>query len=288
MFEWSDDELAVRDAVRQFVDNEIRPLQDDLEHGDLPPYDVIRKFYKSFGVGELAGEAFDASLEPGSGDGSEGGSPGLDPAMQVLVTIEMVKVSMGIPASIGVSAGLTAGTINSRGTVEQRKRWARDLLTFDKVGAWAITEPDSGSDAFGGMRTTVRPAPDNPDEFVLNGQKTFITNGPYADTIVVYAKLAEPPSNPATGSGPDLRDRPVLTFVLDTGMPGLTQGKPFKKMGMHSSPTGELFFDNVRLGRDRLLDAEQGTDGRSSARANFVAERVGIASLSLGVIEECQ
>ena len=114
---------------------------------------------------------------------------------------------MGIPAAIGVSIGLAAGTINANGTVEQRKRWARDLMTFEKVGAWAITEPDAGSDAFGGMRTTVKP---DGDEFVLNGQKTFITNGPYADTIVVYAKLDD-------GSGLDRRDQPVLTFVLDTG-----------------------------------------------------------------------
>jgi alkylation response protein AidB-like acyl-CoA dehydrogenase len=181
---------------------------------------------------------------------------------------------------------MTAGTINALGSLEQRKRWVRDLLTLDKVGAWAITEPDSGSDALGGMRTTARPDPSAgsgpaADEWVLNGQKTFITNGPHADTIVVYAKLDD-------GSGTQaLRDRPVLTFVLDAGMDGLTQGKPFRKMGMHSSPTGELFFDNVRVGRDRLLEGRPGSDGRESARANFVAERFGIATFALGMIEEC-
>ena len=77
----------------------------------------------------------------------------LDPAMGVLVSSEFCRVSMGIPAAIGVSVGLAGGTINSRGSIEQRKRWARDLMTFAKVGAWAITEPDAGSDAFGGMRT---------------------------------------------------------------------------------------------------------------------------------------
>jgi len=184
---------------------------------------------------------------------------------------------MGIPAAIGVSVGLAGGTINSRGTIEQRKRWARDILTFDKIGAWAITEPDAGSDAFGGMRTTVRR---DGDEWVLKGQKTFITNGPYADTIVAYAKHDD-------GSGIDRRDQPVLSFVLDSGMPGLEQGKPFKKMGMHSSPTGQLFFDDVRLGDDRLLGSVSDGGGRESARANFVVERVGIAALALGVIEEC-
>jgi alkylation response protein AidB-like acyl-CoA dehydrogenase len=82
----------------------------------------------------------------------------------------------------------------------------------------------------------------------------------------------------------------VLPFVLDSGMPGLTQGKPFKKMGMMSSPTGELFFDNVRLTPDRLLgETEQhtGGDGRESARANFAAERLGVALMALGIINEC-
>ena len=113
---------------------------------------------------------------------------------------------MGIPAAIGVSIGLAAGTINANGTVEQRKRWARDLMTFEKVGAWAITEPDAGSDAFGGMRTTVKP---DGEDFILSGQKTFITNGPYADTIVVYAKLDDGSgTRPPRPAGADLRAGP--------------------------------------------------------------------------------
>src|ERR1700712_3852347 len=153
---------------------------------------------------------------------------------------------MGVVTGMGVSLGLTVPTIMSRGTPAQQERWVPGLVTYEKVGAWAITEPDSGSDAFGGMKTYVKR---DGDDYLLNGSKTFITNGPYADTVIVYAKLDD-------GSVADKRDRPVLTFVLDSGMPGFTQGKPFRKMGMHASPTGELFFDNVRLGRDRLLGSE--------------------------------
>ncbi|HET6153594.1 MAG TPA: acyl-CoA dehydrogenase family protein [Marmoricola sp.] len=280
MISWSDEELTIREAVRAFVDKEVRPLHEELEHGGLPPYGVIRKLFGSFGLDALAGESFDkqiAAIEAG-----DAGAPsGRDMGMASVLNIELAKVSMGISSALGVSIGLAAGTINARGTVEQRKRWARDLLTFEKVGAWAITEPDSGSDAFGGMRTTVKP---DGDEWILSGQKTFITNGPYADTMVVYAKLDD-------GSGIEKRDQPVLTFVLDAGMDGLVQGKPFKKMGIASSPTGELFFDEVRLDRSRLLDGSGSTvgatDGRDSARSNFVVERVGIATLALGVIEEC-
>jgi alkylation response protein AidB-like acyl-CoA dehydrogenase len=121
------------------------------------------------------------------------------------------------------------------------------------------------------------------DEYILNGNKTFITNGPYADTIVFYAKLDD-------GSDTPIRDRQVLTFVLDTGMPGLDQSKPFRKMGLHSSPTGELFLSDVRVGKDHLLGEteDQGAgSGRESAKGNFVTERAGLAAMSLGLIEEC-
>jgi hypothetical protein len=199
--------------------------------------------------------------------------------MGVILVKEICRVSPGFVGAFGVSLGLGASTILARGTLAQKQRWVPPLVTLEKIAAWALTEPDSGSDAFGGMKTTVRR---DGDDYLLNGQKTFITNGPHADTVVVYAKLDD-------GSTP-ARDRKILTFVLDAGLPGFTQGKPFRKMGFHSSPTGELFFDDVRLGRDRLLGESEehaGGDGRDSAKSGFVAERMGVAAMSLGIIEEC-
>ncbi|QSE90071.1 acyl-CoA/acyl-ACP dehydrogenase [Rhodococcus pseudokoreensis] len=288
MYEWSDTDLMFRDAIRGFIDKEIRPHVDKLETGELPPFDIIRKLFATFGLDEMAREALTKSLDrERSGDAASGAkeekSGGLGGAgsMGVIMNAELAGVSLGLVASLGVSLGLTAGTIRSRGTLAQKERWLPGLVTFEKVGAWAITEPDSGSDAFGGMKSYVRR---DGDDYILNGQKTFITNGPYADVIVVYAKLDE------GDASVDRRDRKVLAFVLDAGMEGLTQGAPFKKMGMNSSPTGELFFDNVRVTRDRLLgETEDGgkSDGKSSAKENFAAERIGIASLSLGIINEC-
>ncbi|WP_410653694.1 acyl-CoA dehydrogenase family protein [Amycolatopsis sp. cmx-4-54] len=279
MIEWSETELLIRDAIREFVDKEIRPHLDALESGTLPPYDIIRKMFASFGIDALARESVSKLLSKSPGSGSGGGLAfGGQEAMALIAVSELAGVSLGIVASLGVSIGLTAQTILTKGTQAQKERWLPGLATFEKVGAWAITEPDSGSDAFGGMKTSVRR---DGDEYVLNGQKTFITNGPYADTIIVYAKLDD-------GSG--VRDRKVLTFVLDKGMPGLTQGKPFKKMGMMSSPTGELFFSDVRLGRDRLLgESETGRDGDSKAevKSGFAVERIGVAALALGIINEC-
>jgi hypothetical protein len=289
MFEWSDEQVMVREAVRRWIDAEVRPQLDALEGGDLPPYDLIRKFATAFGLDSLGRASFKRHIErhraeAEGGEGPERAEGEIDvkdlggSAFSLIPVVEFCRVSPGIVTAMGVSLGLTAGTIMSRGTIEQKERWALDLLTFEKVGSWAITEPNSGSDAFGGMQATARR---DGDEYVLNGNKTFITNGPYADTIVFYCKLDE-------GNAP--RDRKILTFVLDRGMPGLEQSKPFRKMGLHASPTGELFLSDVRAGADRLLGVTEATtedDGRGSARQNFVTERVGVAAMALGVIEEC-
>ena len=284
MFEWSEEQLAIRDAVRRFVDEEIRPKLDDLEHGDLPPYDVLRKLYATFGLDQLARDSFKRQLERKT-SGAEpparaGRGEGSNAAMALIPVIEMCKVTPGMVTALGVSTGLAAGTIMKRGTPAQMERWGLDLLTLDKIGSWAITEPNSGSDALGGMRTTAKR---KGDQWILNGNKTFITNGPYADTVVFYAKLDD-------GSDTDIRHRQVLTFVLDRGLEGFEQSAPFRKMGQHSSPTGELFLTDVVVGRDRLLgetEKESGGGGRASAKDNFVSERAGTAAMALGVIEEC-
>jgi len=302
MIDWSDTDLMVRDAVRQFVDKEIRPHLDDLESGELSPYPIARKLFSQFGLDVLAAEAVNKMLdrERAGQDGRPPtvgfengygtdvlGASGAQGSMVAVLVSEIARVSIGLLSTASVSLGLGAATIMSRGTLAQKERWLPDLMALKKIAAWAITEPDSGSDAFGGMKTTVRRSGDGDGAYILNGQKTFITNGPCADVLVVYAKLAE---DTAGDSASDPRNRPVLIFVLDSGMPGLTQGKPFKKMGMMSSPTGELFFDNVRLGPDRLLGENErhaSGDGRESARDNFAAERIGIAMMALGIINEC-
>ena len=281
MYEWSEEHRAIADVVRRFVDEEIRPQIDELEHGDLPPYAILRKLFETFGMREMAAEGFQRQLDRKiSGDEPprerRGGG---DAGATLIPIIELSKVSLGLVTSMGVSTGLAGGTIMKLGTPEQMQRWGRDLLTLDKIGAWALTEPDSGSDALGGMRTS---ATRDGDEYILNGSKTWITNGPYADTIVMYAKLDD-------GSGEEIRNRKVVTFILDKGMDGLEQAKPMRKMGQHGSPTGEVFMTDVRVGKDRLLGGSEEFQGggRASAKDNFVTERAGVAAMSLGVIEEC-
>jgi hypothetical protein len=287
MIEWSEQHQMMRDAVRRFVDAEIVPHLEELEHGDTPPYDVLRKLYATFGIDEMSRARFRKQIErekagqpaeKSSADGDSGARADAA-AMALIPIVELCRYCPGMVTAMGVSVGLTAGAVLSKGTTAQKERWALDLLTLDKIGSWAITEPGSGSDAFGGMKSTARR---DGDGYVLNGSKTFITNGPFADTIVFICKLEE--------EGVDPRDRKILHFVLDRGMPGLTQSRPMRKMGLHSSPTGEVFCQDVRVGRDRLLgESEQkaAASGRAGAKATFQTERSGVAAMALGIIERC-
>ena len=289
MFEWSESQLMIRDAVRRFVEAEIAPNVEALEHGDLPPYDILRKMYATFGMDEMARARFAKQVAAEKKGEAKKKSDGeiRDPeaaadqaAATLIPIIELCRYCPGMVTAMGVSVGLTASAILSKGTTEQKEKWALPLLTVEKVGAWAITEPGSGSDAFGGMRSSARR---EGDEFVLNGSKTFITNGPHADTTVFICKLEE--------DGVDLRDRKILNFVLDRGMPGFEQTAPLKKMGMHSSPTGELFLSDVRVGIDRLLGGEAALNksggGRDGAKSTFQTERSGVAAMALGIVDRC-
>jgi hypothetical protein len=282
VYEWSDEHLMLQEAVRRFVDDEIRPHVDELEHDDLPPYDILRKLFSTFGMDALARARFDKQMARERGEiyGEEGpeksgGRSGFDAGMTLIPIIELCRVCPGMVTAMGVSMGLTGAAVMSKGTAAQKERWGLDLLTMDKIGSWAITEPDSGSDAFGSMRSTARR---DGDEYILNGSKTFITNGPHADTIVFICKLDE-------GNPPD--QRKVLTFVLDSGTPGLVQSKPLRKMGMHSSPTGELSLSDVRVGRDHLLGETEDRESRSGTKDSFTMERTGVAAMALGIVQEC-
>jgi alkylation response protein AidB-like acyl-CoA dehydrogenase len=287
MFEWSDEQLMVRAVVRDFIEKELVPHHRELEHGELPPYDILRKLFAAFGMDAAARDRFERQIakEKGEAPAAEEAPAGERNvreaanavAFQMIPIIELSRWSPGMVTAMGVSMGLTSAAIMSRGTTAQKERWALPLLTMEKIGAWAITEPGSGSDAFGSMKATARR---DGDEYLLNGSKTFITNGPYADTVVFICKLDE--GNPPA-------ERKLLSFVLDAGMPGLEQTKPLKKMGLHSSPTGELFLSDVRVGRDRLIGEteEVVAGGRTAAKATFSIERSGVAAMALGIISQC-
>jgi alkylation response protein AidB-like acyl-CoA dehydrogenase len=281
MIEWNEMHQQIREMMRRFVEAEVKPNLEALEHGDLPPYEILRKMVAAFGIADMATARFmrDKDKQPRS-DEPRAPKPseerGMEVAMQMIPIIELCRYSPGLVTALGVSMGLTPAAIMSRGTARQKERWALPLLTLETVGAWAITEPGSGSDAFGGMKSTAKR---DGDHYVLNGSKTFITNGPYADTIVFICKLDDGTTPP--------KDRKVVSFILDRGTPGLTQSKPLRKMGLHSSPTGELFLDNVRVDKERLIGETEDLPARSGAKDTFTMERTGVAAMALGIVERC-
>jgi acyl-CoA dehydrogenase len=292
MIEWSEQQLMIRDAVRKFIAVEIVPNLEELEHGDLPPYDILRKMLSTFGIDEVNRQRFrrmierheamvagsTATLRPDQRERTRGEFEGSgdSAAMQLIPIIELCRYCPGMVTAMGVSVGLAAAAVMSKGTLAQKRRWGEALMTLEKIGAWAITEPGSGSDAFGSMKATARR---DGDVYVLNGNKTFITNGPYADVVIFICKLEEP--------GVDTKNRKVLTFVLDRGMPGLAQSKPLRKMGLHSSPTGELFLEDVRAEKDRLLGETENMPSREGTKDTFSIERTGVAAMALGIIDRC-
>lgn len=284
MFEWSEQHRQIQQMIRRFVEAEIAPKREDLEFGDLPPYDILRKFMDTFGAGEMAKAQFYADLErekrgeaPKERKARETFSQNAADAaaMRMIPVIEISRHSLGMITALGVTVGLAAGAIQKKGTIAQKEKFVPELLTLEKIGSWAITEPGSGSDAFGSMRSTARR---DGDGYVLNGNKTFITNGPYADTIIFICKLDE-------GNPPE--QRKVLTFILDGDTQGLTRSKPLRKMGLHASPTGELFLEDVRVPKERLLGETEEQPSREGAKDTFAAERTGTAPMALGIVERC-
>ncbi|MFN3712459.1 MAG: acyl-CoA dehydrogenase family protein [Alcanivoracaceae bacterium] len=287
MIEWSESQQMIQKMVRDFVEKEVVPHLDDIEYNGTPPYDILRKMIKTFGMDVMAKASFDKQLARekaiAAGDVVEekkkkegyNAMAGEEAAMRMIPIIEICKHAQGLVTAMGVSMGLGGGAIMSKGTIEQKERWALPLLTLEKVGAWAISEPNSGSDAFGQMKTLAKR--DGKGGYIINGAKTWITNGPYADTIILICKLDD--------EGVEPKDRKIVSFILDSGMEGLTQSKPFKKMGIGSSPTGELFLSNVHCGPERLLGGSEDSYGRSGAKGTFMQERAGVAAMALGMVE---
>jgi alkylation response protein AidB-like acyl-CoA dehydrogenase len=286
-FEFSDEHKMARRLLRQWVEAELAPAADLIESGALLPYDLTRKLLRTFGVAAFAEDAFAVAEDGAARDEGEQitGEPPPGPARMLVMgdaaftavlTIELSRVSPGFALSVGATIGACARTIMRRGTRDQKLRFALPLLTGEKIGAWAVTEPGAGSDAFGGMRMTARKVDGG---FVLSGQKTFITNAPYADVLIVYAKLHD-------GDVP-LRDRPIQAFLLEKGMQGLTVSAPMKKMGMGASPTGEIFLDEVFVADAGVLGAQVENTSREEVRDFFHVERTAVVAMAYGIIERC-
>jgi alkylation response protein AidB-like acyl-CoA dehydrogenase len=268
--ELTDTERLLRDTFRSYFTRELEPHVPAMERGEMLPYPLMRPMHEALGLDALL------SRTPKDGGGSDADPSGLGANTiryaRTTFTVEMSRVSPSFTLSYGASLGLFAGNVLNKGTPEQIERFARPVLRTEKIGCWGLTEPGSGSDALGGMKTTARR---DGDHYVLNGSKTFITNAPYADVFLILARVE--------GDGADAGS--IQSFIVERGTPGLTTGPPMKKMGMRGSPTGEIFLDDVRIPADQLLGG--GVRERGHVKASLASERIGLAVMSYGIAERC-
>lgn len=285
MFALDEQTQMVAGVIRQWCQSALAPRIPALEAGTELPFDLMKQLAKTFGFDAMLGGAVKKRLarlragEATNGDGDADralSGAGGNPLLMHVVVKELSRVSPGFAMGLGVSMGLVGGAIVAKGTADQIERWGLPLATLRQIGAWCLTEPGAGSDAFGSMRTT---AVADGEGYALTGSKTFITNGPGADVFLVYARIDR--GEPAEARG-------VAAFIVERGMAGVSVGPPFKKMGMRDSPTSEVFFDGVRLGPEHLLGGrEKGRGGRADTKDSLGTERSGVPAMAWGIIERC-
>ncbi|AJE04698.1 acyl-CoA dehydrogenase [Geobacter pickeringii] len=253
-FELSQDHKVLQDAVRDFVEKEIKPIAAKIDEEHAIPDELVRK------MGEMG---FMGSYLP-----EEYGGAGLDMLSYAIVVEEVSKACGSSGVLISAHTSLCCGPIYTFGTEEQKKKWLPALNSGEIIGCFLLTEPDAGSDA-GSIATTYRR---EGDEFVLNGSKIFITNGGYRGTGVVFAT-----------SDKSLKHKGVSAFIVDLHSPGVEIIKNEKKLGIRGSYTTAFALDGVRVPAENLLGQEG--QGFKIAMDTLNGGRIGIASQALGIAE---
>jgi alkylation response protein AidB-like acyl-CoA dehydrogenase len=254
-FSVPDEHRMIRDTVREFCEEEIQPVAQDLEEEHRYPAEIFDELADLDVMGVPVSEEY--------------GGLGGDQLMYALVTEELGRVSGSVGLSYAAHVSLASKPIELFGTEAQKERWLRPLAEGEYVGSWALTEPGSGSDA-SDMDTT---AEKDGDEYVLNGTKQFITNASEAGSVVVKA-VTEP------GAGYD----GISTFIVDPrNDDGFEVTTVWDKLGLNASPTCEIQLSDCRIPEDRLL-GEEG-DGWEQTKKTLDGGRISIAALSTGLAQ---
>lgn len=250
---FTDEQMMMRNMVRDFAKEEITPFIEKMEEGEFPT-EILKK------MGELGLMGITAPEKYG---GSE-----MDFTSYITAIHELSKASGVIGVILSVHTSVGTNPILNFGSQQQIEKYVPKLATGEYLGAFCLTEPSAGSDAASLKTKAVLDG----DHYVLNGSKVFITNGGAADTYIVFAS-----TKPEAGS------RGISAFIVEKDYPGLIIGKNEKKMGLHGSKTVQLTFENMRVPVENLLGEEN--KGFSIAMANLNVGRIGIAAQALGIAE---
>ncbi|GIO07455.1 acyl-CoA dehydrogenase [Brevibacillus reuszeri] len=253
-FRLNEEQEMMRRMVRDFAQKEIAPFVPVMEETDQFPRHIIKK------MGEMGLMGIPVA--------EEWGGAGADFISYILAIHEISKVSATVGVILSVHTSVGTNPILYFGTDEQKKKYVPKLAGGEYLGAFALTEPHAGSDASSIRTTAVRQG----DEYILNGNKVFITNGGEADTYIAFA---------VTDSTKGTKG--ISAFIVEKDTPGFSVGKKEKKMGLHGSYTTELVFDNARVPAANLLGDEG--EGFCIAMANLDSGRIGIAAQALGIAE---
>lgn len=245
---------ALRAKVREFAETEIKPIAFMLDQNNEFPTEAIKKL----GEMGLMGIPYPKKY----------GGAGLDALSYAIAVEELSRVDGGSGVILSAHVSLGSYPIMAYGTEEQKKKYLVPLAKGEKIGAFGLTEPNAGSDA-GGTETT---AVLNGDHYILNGEKIFITNAPKADTYIIFAVTT-----------PGIGTKGISAFIVEKGWEGFTFGDHYDKLGIRSSSTAQLLFNDVKVPKENLLGKEG--EGFKIAMSTLDGGRIGIASQALGIAQ---
>lgn len=251
-FDYSSDQKMIRDSVKEFVERNVAPTAIERDNSLEFPHEIVKELGEMGMLGIYHDEKY--------------GGGGFDSVSFCLAIEEIARWDASLALTVASHTSLCTGHIAIAGNEEQKKKYIPQLASGEKLGAWCLTEPSSGSDA-SDMKTT---AVKDGDDYIINGSKIFITQGSVGSIYVVLAK-----TDTTKGT------KGISAFIVEREMDGVKPGIPMHKMGMNSSNTTEVFFENVRVPKENLL----GEEGMGFVDTMKVLDggRVGIAALSVGV-----
>lgn len=254
LFKTTEQHEAFRAKIRDFAEAEVKPIAFMLDQNNEFPEEAVKKLAQMNMLGIPYPKKY--------------GGAGLDILTYAIAVEELARVDGGTGVILSAHVSLGSYPIYAFGTEEQKKKYLVPLAKGEKLGAFGLTEPNAGSDA-GGTETT---AELQGDHYILNGGKIFITNGGVADTYVVFAVTT-----------PNIGTRGISAFIVEKGWEGFEFGDHYDKMGIRSSATAELIFNDVKVPKENLLGKEG--QGFKIAMATLDGGRIGIASQALGIAQ---